>query len=222
MKILLITSEQKLANTLNTTLTAKGFRLEAIQGDIHAAEHIQLGVYDILILDEIARPNDLQALVKQLRSQNAILPVITLSNCADAETRVQALTAGADYCLSKPVHSSELIACINALLRRQAPPAAALRFGDTELDPNTSSLHCGEQTVRLSAREYDIMRALIQSGDRISSKEALLARVWGYNSNAVDNHVEVYIAFLRRKLEAIRADITIATQRRAGYYLSKK
>ena len=98
----------------------------------------------------------------------------------------------------------------------------ALRFGNTELDLGTSILHCGENSVRLSAREFDLMRALLQAGDRITSKEMLLARVWGYDSNAVDNHVEVYIAFLRRKLISIGSDVTIETQRRMGYYLECK
>ena len=94
-----------------------------------------------------------------------------------------------------------------------------MRFGNTELDLSTCLLCCGDRSVRLSAREFDVMRALLQGGQRITSKESLLARVWGYESDAVDNHVEVYIAFLRRKLSSIGSDIRIETQRRMGYYL---
>jgi DNA-binding response OmpR family regulator len=123
--------------------------------------------------------------------------------------------------LTKPFDSRVLLACINALLRRQGGQVDVLRCGNTELDLGTSLLRCGERSVRLSAREFDVMRALLQAGGKIVSKETLLARVWGYDSNAVDNHVEVYIAFLRRKLVSIGSDITIETQRRMGYYIEQ-
>ena len=94
-----------------------------------------------------------------------------------------------------------------------------LRFGNTVLDLSSSQLLCGEKNQRLSAREFDVMRLLMQSRERILSKEVLLARVWGYESNAVENHVEVYVGFLRKKLRAIGSDIRITAVRRLGYHL---
>ena len=92
-------------------------------------------------------------------------------------------------------------------------------FGNTSLDLSSSTLVCGERSVRLSAREFDVMRLLLQSRERNLPKEAILARVWGYDSNAVENHVEVYVGFLRKKLLSIGSDIRIEAVRRLGYHL---
>jgi len=94
-----------------------------------------------------------------------------------------------------------------------------LVFGNTALDLASCMLVCGERRVRLSTREFDVMRLLFQSGERNLSKEAILSRVWGYDSNAVDNHVEVYVGFLRKKLSSIGSNVRIGTIRRQGYHL---
>ena len=97
--------------------------------------------------------------------------------------------------------------------------ALALVFGNTSLDLDTCTLVCGGKSVRLSAREFDVMRFLLQAQDRILSKGMILARVWGYDSNAVENHVEVYVGFLRKKLSAINSNVRIEAVRRLGYRL---
>ena len=129
------------------------------------------------------------------------------------------LNAGADYYLTKPFDTRELLACINALLRRQGGQVDEMVFGNTSLDLSTGILVCGEKSVRLSAREFDVMRFLLQSGQRNLSKEVILARVWGYDSEAVENHVEVYVGFLRKKLVAIGSNVRIVSIRRMGYHL---
>lgn len=219
MKILLIEDEKLLAESLKTLLSSKGFQVEVVYDGETGAEYAQLGIYDLLILD-VMMPglNGLQV-ARQVRASRCNVPILMLTAKSDISDRIEGLNAGADYYLTKPFDSRELLACINALLRRQGGQVDVLRFGNTELDLSTSLLHCGEKSVRLSAREFDVMRALLQGGKRITSKETLLARVWGYESNAVDNHVEVYIAFLRRKLVSIGSDVSIETQRRMGYYL---
>ena len=135
------------------------------------------------------------------------------------EDRILGLNSGADYYLTKPFDSRELLACINALLRRQGKQVDELVYGNTALDLDTCTLICSGKTVRLSAREFDVMRFLLQAGDRIVSKEILLARIWGYDSNAVENHVEVYVGFLRKKLKAIGSNVRIEAVRRLGYRL---
>jgi DNA-binding response OmpR family regulator len=221
MKILLIEDEKILAESLKTMLTAKGFQVEAVYDGETGAEYAKLGVYDLLILDVmIPGLNGLQV-AREVRASRCHIPILMLTAKSDLSDRIEGLNAGADYYLTKPFDSRELLACINALLRRQGGQVDVLRCGNTELDLGTSLLRCGERSVRLSAREFDVMRALLQAGGKIVSKETLLARVWGYDSNAVDNHVEVYIAFLRRKLVSIGSDITIETQRRMGYYIEQ-
>ena len=92
-------------------------------------------------------------------------------------------------------------------------------FGNTSLDLATSMLVCGEKSVRLSAKEFDVMRLLMQYQDKNLSKEVILAKVWGYDSNAVENHVEVYVGFLRKKLRSIGSNVKIEALRRLGYHL---
>lgn len=222
MKILLIEDEKLLADSIETLLTSKGFQVEATYDGETGAEYAELGIYDLLILDVMMPGLNGYQVARRVRAKRCAVPILMLTAKSDLMDRVEGLNAGADYYLTKPFDTRELLACINALLRRQGGQVDALRFGNTELDLGTSILHCGEKSVRLSAREFDIMRALLQAGNRITSKESLLARVWGYDSNAVDNHVEVYIAFLRRKLTSIGSDVTIETQRRMGYYLECK
>lgn len=222
MKILLIEDEKLLADSLKTLLTAKGFRVEVVYDGESGAEYAELGIYDLLILDVMMPGLNGYQVARRVRAKRCAVPILMLTAKSDLMDRIEGLNAGADYYLTKPFDTRELLACINALLRRQGGQVDTLRFGNTELDLGTSILHCGENSVRLSAREFDVMRALLQAGDRITSKEMLLARVWGYDSNAVDNHVEVYIAFLRRKLISIGSDVTIETQRRMGYYLECK
>ena len=106
-----------------------------------------------------------------------------------------------------------------ALLRRQGNQVDELTFGNTALDLSSGTLVCGEKQLRLSAREFDVMRYLLQMKGQNVSKEAILARVWGFDSNAVENHVEVYVGFLRKKLKAIGSNVHIEAARRLGYHL---
>ena len=121
--------------------------------------------------------------------------------------------------MTKPFDSRELLACINALLRRQGTQVDEVTYGNTSLDLSSGMLVCKTSSVRLSAREFDIMRFLFQSGSRNLSKEVILSRVWGYDSDAVENHVEVYIGFLRKKLASIGSDVRIESISRMGYHL---
>ena len=135
------------------------------------------------------------------------------------EDRIEGLDAGADYYLTKPFDARELLACVNALLRRQGGQVDELRWGDASLDLAAGMLGCGERQVRLSAREFGVMRELMRAGARHVSKEALLEKVWGFESNAVENHVEVYVGFLRKKLRSIGSTVRIEAVRRLGYHL---
>lgn len=149
------------------------------------------------------------------------IPVIVLSARGDVEEKVRLLLDGAADYLTKPFDTRELLACVGALLRRQGGQTDAMRFGNTTLDLASGTLECGEANVRLSAREFDVMRLLFQTQGRNLSKEAILARVWGYDSNAVENHVEVYVGFLRKKLASIGSNVRIEAARRLGYHLEE-
>lgn len=219
MKILIVEDEITLANTLKSLLEKKGFEVEVCYDGESGTDYALLGIYDLLILDVMMPKMDGYQVARQVRAKRCSTPILMLTAKSELEDRIAGLNAGADYYLTKPFDTRELLACINALLRRQGNQVDELVFGNTALDLSTSLLICKENSVRLSAKEFDIMRFLLQSQSRNITKEILLARVWGYDSNAVENHVEVYIGFLRKKLKSIGSNIRIVALRRLGYHL---
>ena len=219
MKILVIEDEKLLAQSIRAVLEQKGFSVETVYDGETGAEYARLGIYDLVILDVMLPGLDGFQVAQALRSGRCATPILMLTARSGIDDRIHGLNAGADYYLTKPFDTRELLACVGALLRRQGGQIDELTFGNTALDLGSGQLLCGEKAVRLSAREFDVMRLLMQSGSRILSKEQLLARVWGYESNAVENHVEVYVGFLRKKLRSIGSDIRIEAIRRLGYHL---
>ncbi len=219
MKILIVEDEKLLADSLKAMLTQKGFQVEVAYDGETGKEYALLGIYDLLILDVMMPKLDGYQLTRQVRAHRCSTPILMLTAKSSLEDRIDGLNAGADYYLTKPFDSRELLACINALLRRQGGQVDELTFGNTALDLASSTLFCGEKQVRLSAREFDVMRFLLQTKEKNIPKEVLLVRIWGYESDAVDNHVEVYVGFLRKKLASIGSNIKIVAVRRLGYHL---
>ncbi len=219
MKILIIEDERVLADSLRNLLEGKGFEVELAFDGETGAEYAMLGVYDLLILDVMMPNLNGYQVARQVRARRCTTPILMLTAKSELQDRIDGLNAGADYYLTKPFDSRELLACINALLRRQGNQVDELTFGNTSLDLASGMLICGDRSVRLTAREFDVMRFLLQAQGRILSKEVLLSRIWGYESNAVENHVEVYVGFLRKKLNRIGSNIRIEAIRRLGYHL---
>lgn len=219
MKILIIEDEKLLADSLKALLQSKGFTADAVYDGEEGAAYAETGMYDLLILDVLLPGLDGYQVVRRVRRERCTVPVLMLTAKSALEDRIEGLDAGADYYLTKPFDTRELLACVNALLRRQGSQINELTFGNTALDLASAMLVCGDKSIRLSAREFDVMRFLLEAKGRNLSKEAILSRVWGYDSNAVENHVEVYIGFLRKKLASIGSGIRIEAIRRLGYHL---
>ncbi len=219
MKILIIEDEKMLADSIKTMLEGRGFQVEAVYDGETGADYAELGIYDLLILDVMMPKMDGYQVARHVRSHRCSTPILMLTARSSVEDRIEGLNAGADYYLTKPFDMRELMACINALLRRQGNQVDEMVFGNTSLDLATSMLVCGDKNVRLSAKEFDVMRLLLQYKGNNLSKEVILAKVWGYDSNAVENHVEVYVGFLRKKLRSIGSNIKIEALRRLGYHL---
>ena len=219
MKILIIEDEKLLADSLKALLEKKGFDVECVYDGESGEEYAETGVYDLLILDVMMPKMNGFDVAKKVRSKRCGTPILMLTARSGLEDRIQGLNAGADYYLAKPFDTREFLACVNALLRRQGSQVDELSLGNTALDLSSCMLICGENSVRLSAKEFDVMRFLLQSKDAVLSKEVILAKVWGYDSNAVENHVEVYVGFLRKKLAAIDSNVHIEAVRRLGYRL---
>lgn len=219
MKVLIIEDEKLLADSIKSLLMKKGYEVDVAYDGETGAEYAELGIYDLLILDILMPKMDGYEVAKKVRAKRIGTPILMLTAKSELEDRIAGLNSGADYYLTKPFDTRELLACINALLRRQGAQVDEIRFGNTTLDLSSAMLICGKNSIRLSAKEFDIMRYLFQAGGKILSKDMILTKVWGYDSNAVENHVEVYIGFLRKKLASIGSNIRIETIRRLGYYL---
>lgn len=219
MKILIVEDDRILADSLKDMLIKKGFDVEAVYDGEDGSQYAMLGVYDLLILDVMMPKMNGYEVARYVRSKRCSTPILMLTAKSSLEDRIEGLNAGADYYLTKPFDSRELMACINALLRRQGTEVDELVYGNTELDLSTGMLIVGDKNVRLSAKEFDVMRLLMQSKEKNLSKEVILARVWGYDSEAVENHVEVYVGFLRKKLGSIGSNIKIEAIRKLGYHL---
>ena len=219
MKILIVEDEVLLANSLKTLLEKKGFTVEVAYDGETGKDYAETGVYDLLILDVMMPKLNGYDLARQVRAERCATPILMLTAKGELEDRIEGLNAGADYYLTKPFDTRELLACINALLRRQGAEVNALSFGNTTLDLASGTLICGARQLQLSAREFDVMRYLLQLKGQNVSKEAILSKVWGFDSNAVENHVEVYVGFLRKKLTAIGSNVRIEAVRRLGYHL---
>lgn len=219
MKILVIEDEKILADSLKLMLSSKGFETDAVYDGETGEQYAMLNIYDLIILDIMLPKQNGYQIAKRIREKHITVPILMLTAKSDIDDKVKGLDSGADYYLTKPFDARELFACVNALLRRQGTQVNELVFGNTRLDMESASLICGDNSVRLSAREFEVMRMLFVSGANHVSKETLLTKVWGYDSNAVENHVEVYVGFLRKKLISIGSDIRIEAVRRLGYHL---
>ena len=219
MKILIIEDEKLLADSVKMLLERKGFEVECVYDGKTGEQYAELGVYDLLILDVMMPEMDGYQVAREVRAKRCSTPILMLTAKSGLEDRITGLNAGADYYLTKPFDTRELLACINALLRRQGGQVDEMTFGNTTLDLSTSILSCGDKSIRLSDRDFDMMRFLLQSREKNLSKEVLLVRIWGFESNATENHVEVYVGFLRKKLQSIGSNIRIEAIRRQGYHL---
>ncbi|MBR5261643.1 MAG: response regulator transcription factor [Oscillospiraceae bacterium] len=219
MKILVIEDEVLLADTLKALLESKGFEVECVYNGIDGAAYAETGIYDLLILDVMMPQMDGYEVARTVRAKRCGTPILMLTAKSNLEDEIEGLNAGADYYLTKPFDSRKLLACINALLRRQGSEVNELVLGNTSLDLSACTLNCGKNSVRLSAKEFDVMRFLMSSKGQILPKELILCRVWGFDSNAVENSVEVYVGLLRKKLSHIGSNVRIEAKRRLGYVI---
>ena len=219
MKILIVEDEVLLVESLRTVLESEGYEVDAVYDGEMGVSYGSMGIYDLIIMDVMMPKLDGWHAARQLRERHIGTPILMLTARSELEDRITGLNAGADYYLPKPFDIRELLACIGALLRRQGAQINELTFGNTTLNLDTAMLSTAGSAVQLSAREFEILRFLFQSTDRILSKELIIEKVWGFEAPASENSVEVYVGFLRKKLARIGSNIEIRAVRRLGYHL---
>lgn len=223
MRLLVVEDEHRLADTLADILQSQKYLVDVCYDGESGLDNAMSGIYDAIVMDVMMPKMNGFEVVRSMRRQGNATPVLLLTARTETMDKVTGLDCGADYYLTKPFEIDELLACLRALLRRQGEVVSEeLRFGSVVLNLNTCTIQCEQRSTRLSAKEFELMRILMTNKEKIVPKETLLLKVWGYESDAEDNLVEVYISFLRKKLEFIKADIRIDVVRRVGYHLEVK
>ena len=221
LRVLVVEDEKRLAGTVRDLLEMNGYTVDVCYDGESGLDNALSGIYDVCLLDIMLPKLDGFEVLRRLRAEHSGLPVLLLTARSELTDRVQGLDSGADYYLTKPFEPKELLACIRALTRRQPEIRSTdtLEYGDLKLDKNTFTLSCAERNLRLSRKEYNLMELLMLNREQILTKETILLKVWGYESE--ENSVEVYISFLRRKLTHLHSTVQIRTIRMAGYCLQK-
>ncbi len=220
MKILVVEDERRLAMALQRILTDAGHEVAAVYTGDDGLLYAQSNAYDLLVLDVMLPGMDGFQITRTLRQQQNRVPVLMLTAKSSTADKVSGLDAGADDYLTKPFEPEELLARIRALLRRgDNAVTGEISAFDLRLRVDTHDLCCGERSIQLSSREYQIMRLLMNGKERYFSKDELLLRAWDMDAGAGDNCVEAYISFLRKKLIYLKSRAVIATLRKVGYRL---
>ena len=201
MQILVVEDEVLLAKSLREILEESEHGVSLAYDGEEGLELARNAHFDLLILDlMLPKLNGFQV-ARTLRKEKNGLPILMLTAKSDILDRVEGLDSGADYYLTKPFDKRELLACINALLRRQGKEVNQISFGNTSLDLDSSELVSGENALRLSSKEFQMMKLLLSEGKNNITKNTFLEKIWGFDSDATENNVEVYIGFFTEEIE---------------------
>lgn len=220
MKILIIEDERQLSEVLCVLLKQNLHETDAVYNGRDGEDYAMTGVYDAIILDIMLPGKNGIEVLKSLREQGNATPVLLLTAKSEIEDRIKGLDTGADDYLTKPFASGELLARLRAITRRGSEFLGdELQAGNTKLDKNTHELSAQSGAVKLAAKEYQIMDMLLTNSRQIIPKERFVEKIWGFDSEAEYNSIEVYVSFVRKKLTAIGSDLQIKAVRNVGYSL---
>jgi len=222
MRILIVDDEVRLAEALGQIMTQNKYIADIVNDGESGYDYAMSGIYDVIILDVMLPKMNGFDIVRKMRANKEKTPVILLTAKDEVADKVTGLDCGADDYLTKPFSPEELLARVRALSRRQGEIVSnELKFGDLILNQSANTLFCGLKSIRLGLKEFEILRLLMSNHKNIVTKEDLLLKVWGSDSNAEDNNVEVYISFLRKKFFFLCSTVKIETVRKIGYHLEE-
>ncbi|MBU5670697.1 response regulator transcription factor [Paenibacillus brevis] len=221
MRILIVEDEVNLAEALVQILRKNNYSVDAVHDGKEGLDFALSGIYDLLLLDIMLPGMDGISILKELRSGGMATPVIMLTAKGETDDKIAGLDYGADDYVAKPFSTGELLARIRAALRRKGEvvPEDTLKFGDIELNTSTLKLSCQGKELKLILKESELLELLLTRKQAVTSKEQIIEKLWGFDSEAEHNNVEVYISFLRKKLTFLNASVRISTIRGVGYVL---
>lgn len=222
MKVLIVDDEYRLSNALVEMLNKNKIMAEAVYDGEDGLEYALTGNYDIILLDIMLPKMSGYEVLQKIREKGISTPVLLISARGEVSDKIKGLDIGGDDYITKPFDTGELIARMRAMTRRKGEYVGTeLAFGDIILDKNTRELKGPTAKIAIGVKEYEIMEMLMSNAGSIIEKEKFVQKIWGYDSEAEYNTIEVYISFLRRKLESIKSCVQIKSVRGVGYKLEQ-
>ncbi len=222
MRLLLAEDEKELSHALVTVLLHNNYSVDAVYNGQDALDYINMGNYDGAILDIMMPKMDGITVLKKVRASGNQIPILMLTAKAEIDDRVLGLDSGADDYLTKPFSMKELLARLRAMTRRQTTAAdTTLSYGNITLDRSTYMLSSKTESLRLASKEFQMLEMLLSNPGQVISTEQFMDKIWGYDSDAEQNVVWVYISYLRKKLTALQASVGIKAVRGLGYTLEE-
>ncbi|OUQ56261.1 DNA-binding response regulator [Flavonifractor sp. An112] len=220
MRVLIVEDERRLAEALGQIMAEQRYQTDVVYDGADGLDYALTEQYDVIVLDVMLPKLDGFEVASRLRHAHVSTPILMLTARDEMPDKIAGLDHGADDYMTKPFDIGELLARVRALTRRQGEVIGEqLTAGDLILDLSTRCLRQGDKSVRLGFKEFDVLRQLMVHPRAVVPKEDIIARVWGLDSDAEDNNVEVYISFLRKKLTFLESNVSIGTVRKVGYYL---
>ncbi|MFV0479165.1 MAG: response regulator transcription factor [Anaerorhabdus sp.] len=224
MRLLLIEDEKNLADALTQILKKNHYTVDVFYDGESGEDAALSGIYDLILLDIMLPKKDGLSVLKTIREEEISTPILMLTAKSDLQDKVTGLDFGADDYIAKPFEVPELLARIRANLRRKESTVTSddLSYGSLTLNMQSLLLSFESKHVPLTLKEAELLEYFMIQKNMVLSKEQLIEKIWGYDSEATNNHVEVYISFLRKKLTFLKSTITIQTVRGVGYTLKER
>lgn len=225
MRILVVEDSVRLADTLAEALTKENYTVDIAYDGKSGYEHAMSGIYDLMILDLMLPKMNGYEVLKTLRGDGQEVPVLILSAKNELEDKIQGFTVGADDYVTKPFEIQELLMRIQAICRRRGmQEIVALQSENLSLD-NTTCEICNTDTgkiMKIAGKEMQLLELFLVNKNQVLEKEQIATKIWGYESDAEYNNVEVYVSFLRRKFKYLNVNINIRAVRGVGYILEER
>ena len=221
MKILIIEDEYSLADAISETLKKENFMTNIITDGEEGENEALTGVYDLILLDIMLPNKDGFKILDSLQKAKVETPVIILTAKSEIYDKLNGLENGADDYITKPFHIKELVARIKVVLKRKTDvkDLSIIQYEDLSLNLRNGKISCQNNEITINGKELELLEILMINKNQTVSREILADKIWGYNSDAEYNNVEVYISFLRKKLKLLKSKVEIKTVRGIGYIL---
>jgi two-component system response regulator ArlR len=223
MMILLVEDEPNLSDALSYILKKNNYCVNVAFDGITGQDMAESSIYDLIILDRMLPGKEGLEVLKDIRKKGIKTPVLILTAKNTISDKVEGLDCGADDYLSKPFSKDELLARLRALLRRQADiiKSEDIKLGLMVLNPKKGEIECGGEVIKLTMKESQLLELLLRNKNQVITKEQILDKLWGFSSEVEMNNVEVYLSYLRKKLNTIKCNVVIETMRGMGYCLKE-